>query len=332
MKVIEFTAQDQPARVAEREELEPADGFVRVDLKAAALNRRDLWIRKGLYPGTEFPLVPGSDGAGVLLDNADPQGLKGGDDVIILPSLHWGNDRRHQGADFQILGMPTQGTFAERIAVPAINVYRKPTHLEYAGAAALPLAGLTAYRALFTRGRLMAGEHVLITGIGGGVAQIALRFALAAGATVWVTSSDPAKIEAAVAAGASGGFRYDEDGWAGRALSATRGIDVVIDSAAGPGFAELPELMRPGGRVVFFGGTAGEVPSLGLRLLFAKQVDLCGTMMGSPEEFAEMLRFVGKHRIEPTIDGVFPLEEAEAAFQRMESGAQTGKIVLRIAE
>ena len=163
-------------------------------IKAAALNHRDEWCRKGLYPNIQDGIVLGSDGAGIVEEvgtEIDRELL--GQEVMLNPALHWGDNERAQGKNFEIIGMPRNGTFAEYVAVPADRIFPKPSHLSWEEAAALPLAGLTAYRAVAVQGKLKAGEQVLVTGIGGGVAQFAAQFVLALGAKLFVSSSSPEK-------------------------------------------------------------------------------------------------------------------------------------------
>lgn len=307
-----------------------APGQAVVRLKAAALNHRDLWVQLGQYANIKLPLIPGSDGAGVVESVGLPADQAWvGTDVIINPSLDWGDDARAQGPKFRILGMPDSGTFAEKITIPVANLAPTPAHLSWEQAAALPLAGLTAWRALFTRAQLKPGEKVLLTGIGGGAALFALQFARAAGAQVWVTSGSVEKLARAQSLGATGGVNYREAGW-GAALAQAAGgpFDVIVDSAGGEGFASLIELTRPGGRIVFFGATTGNPAGLDLRKCFFRQINLLGTTMGSPDDFAGMTAFVAEHKIVPVVDRVFPLAETEQALRHMEAGAQFGKIVL----
>ncbi len=169
----------------------PGPGEVLVELRAAALNRRDTYVRKGASPIHRFalPLILGSDGAGVRRDT--------GEEVVILPSLDWGESEEAYGAAFRILGGPDNGTYAELVTVPAVNVFPKPARLSFAETAALPLAGLTAYRALFTRARVQKGETVLVLGVGSGVSTLAVSLAVQAGARVIVTSSSAEKLERA---------------------------------------------------------------------------------------------------------------------------------------
>ncbi len=295
------------------------EGSVLVKLAAAALNHRDVWIQKGMYAGIKYPTILGSDGAGTTSD---------GSSVIINPSINWGDNLRFQGKDYQILGLPTDGTFAEYISIPKENVVKMPEHLTFEQAAALPLAGLTAYRALFTRCQIKAGEKVLISGIGGGVALFALQFALAAGCEVWVTSSSEDKIAKAVRMGASGGFDYGREGWSKNAVATSGGFDCVIDSAAGSGFAELVKACQPGARLCFYGGTAGLLSGISPQVVFYKQLTIMGSTMGSSAEFHAMVAFVAAHKIVPIVDEVFALRDGNVALKKMSEGKQFGKLVL----
>ena len=245
--------------------------------------------------------------------------------------LRLGRAREAQGAQFSILGLPRDGTLAERVAVPASQLTAKPPHLAWEEAAALPLAGLTAYRAVFSRAQLKSGERVLISGVGGGVALFAMQFAIAAGAEVWVTSGSEDKIARATTLGAKGGFKYTEDDWAARAAKSPGLFDVIIDSAGGPGFGKLIDVAAAGGRIVFFGATRGDPPVLPMRKVFWRQISLLGTTMGSPNDWAAMVNFVGRHKLRPVVSEVFPLNRAGDAFALMERSAQFGKIVVRVA-
>ncbi|CAM2831487.1 zinc-binding dehydrogenase [Rariglobus hedericola] len=311
---------------------EPVAGEARVRLKAAALNHRDVWIKLGQYAGLKFPAQPGSDGAGVVESvgaGVDPVWV--GSEVIINPSFGWGAQERAQSPDFTILGLPRDGTLAEVISVPVTQLAVKPSHLSWTEAAALPLAGLTAYRALFSRAAVRPGEKVLISGVGGGVALFALQFAVAHGAQVYVTSGSDEKIAKAIQLGAAGGFNYTHTGWAKTAVHAGHAFDVIVDSAGGDGFESLVDLAAPGGRLVFFGATRGNPPVLPMRKIFWRQLSLLGTTMGSPGDWEAMMVLVDRHRIVPVVSDTFPLTEAEAAFDLMEKGGQFGKIVITFA-
>lgn len=309
---------------------QPGPGEVVVALKAAALNRRDVFVRKGVAK-VPLPLTPGSDGAGVVhAVGAGVTGVTEGDEVIILPSLAWGDDQRAPGPGFRILGGPDQGTYAEQIVIPAANVFPKPARLSWHEAAALPLAGLTAWRALFTRGQVKPGETVLVIGIGGGVATFALNLAKAAGCRVVVTSSSDEKLEKAAALGADVGVNYATAGdeWPAAVKEANGGgVDVVIDSV-GSTWAGSIDSCAPGGRVVVFGGTGGAKVDLSVRPVTLGQVGLLGTTMGSPAEFRQLLAAVHSQSWVPVIDSVRPLAEAAAAHEREEAGLHFGKLVL----
>lgn len=331
MRAVQFSAVNQLA-VTEVPAPSPAAGEAVVSLRAAALNHRDVWIKLGQYAGLKFPCIPGSDGAGVVTAvGAGGDAAWIGREVVINPGSGWGADERAQGAGFAILGLPRDGTLAEKIAVPVSQLTPKPAHLSWTEAAALPLAGLTAWRALFTRAQLRPGERLLISGIGGGVALFALQFAVAAGAEVWVTSGSDEKIQRAVTLGAKGGFNYSAAGWAKGAAQATGPFDVILDSAGGEGFESLIDLAAPGGRVVFFGATRGNPPVLPMRKVFWRQLSLLGSTMGSPADWMVMTEFVARHRIVPVVSEVFPLARAAEAFALMEQGGQFGKVVVESA-
>lgn len=318
--------------IEQRPEPVAGTGEAVVQLRAAALNHRDVWIKCGQYAGLKFPIVPGSDGAGVVTrvgDDVDRSWLNR--EVIINPAFDWGREERAQGSAFTILGLPKDGTLAEAIQVPVTQLAPKPAHLSWEEAAALPLAGVTAYRAVFSRAQLQPREKILITGIGAGTALFALQFAVATGAAAFVTSSSPEKLARAEKLGAKAGALYNREGWA-KEFGAQHGpFDVIVDSAGGPGFGDLIDLCAPGGRIVFFGATRGNPPELPSRKIFWKQLSVLGTTMGSPADFAAMIELVNRMAIHPVISEVFPFERAGDAFALMERGSQFGKIVVRLA-
>lgn len=312
----------------------PGAGEAVVKLHAAALNHRDRWIRVGLYAGIKLPIILGSDGAGVVQAvGAGVDAALIGQEVVINPSLDWGDDERAQGKNYRILGLPDDGTYAELIKVPAKNCVAKPAHLSWEEAGAIPLAGLTAYRAVTTRAQVQAGETVLVTGIGGGVATFAMQFCQALGARVLVTSSSEEKLARAKELGADEGVNYKNENW-GRevlALTAGAGPDAVIDSAGGTTLEECVKIARPAGRIVFFGATTGLANNLDLRRIFFKQLNILGSTMGSDREFAAMLQLYSEKQLRPVVDHVYPLSDTRGAHQRMEESSQLGKIVLKIA-
>ena len=307
---------------------EAGPGEVVVELRAAALNRRDVFLRKGVAP-SPLPVIPGSDGAGVVRSlGAGVGGVGEGDEVIIFPSLGWGGGEAAPQPGFRILGGPDDGTYAELIRIPAENVMPKPKRLSWEEAAALPLAGLTAWRALISRAQLRPGETVLVLGIGGGVATFALHIARAAGARVIVTSSSDEKLARAADLGAVGGINYGAEDWVDQVKAETGGgVDVVVDSV-GSTWAGSVNCLRPGGRLVVFGGTGGGKVEMMVRPVTAGQVSVLGTTMGSARDFAGLLAAVNSQSWVPVIDSVRPLADAAAAHAREEAGEHFGKLVL----
>ena len=317
----------------------PADpGRVRIRLKAAAMNQLDLFVLKGL-PGLpkSFPHVPGADGMGIVEDPGPAAGrLKAGDRVLINPGLSCGAcsfclmGEHSLCAHFGLVGEHAPGTFGETITLPPGNVHACPEHLSDAEAAALPLTFVTAWRMLFTRARLQAGETVLIHGAGSGVSLAALTLAVAAGARVFITSSDDAKIARAVSLGAQAGINYKKEKVekAMQALGGGAGADVVVDSVGEATWMASLKCARKGGRIVTCGATSGPNPAEEIRLIFWKQLSILGSTMGSHHDFSRMLEFVALRKIRPVVDRVYPLQEARAAYERLSQGAQFGKIVL----
>ena len=298
-------------------------GEVVVELRAAAVNRRDLLVRNPPGPHYQFPLplIPGSDGAGVRRDTDE--------EVVVYPGLGWGDREDAAGPEWRILGGPEDGTYAELVKLPESNVFPKPGRLSWEEAAAFPLAGLTAFRGLFTVGRLEAGETALVLGAGSGVSTFAVQLAAQAGARVLVTSSAAEKIERARELGADGGVLYTEGDWpeAARELTSGRGVDVVFDSV-GTTWADSARALRRGGRLVVLGGTGGPIVELDVRAIYLNWLSILGTTMGSTRDFAALLRMVDEGIWRPVIDSVRPLAEAKLAHRRMQAGEHFGKLVL----
>lgn len=333
MKAVLFKGKDYPLSVEEVKKPTPIKDQVLIKLKYAAINHRDLWLVK--EQAQHFPngIILGSDGVGTIEDvGEDTDPLLVGAEVVINPSLEWGNNIMVQGDSFKILGFPDNGTFAEYIVISRKYIFEKPEHLSFAETAAVPLSALTAYRALFSKARLRAREKVLITGIGGGAALWALQFAASYQARVYVTSSLEEKINKAKSMGAIGGFNYKDPEWAANAQKESGGFDIIIDSAGGDQFPKLLDLALPGGRIVNFGRTAGKISEVSIHTLYWKQLSIYGTTMGTRDEFLSMLDFLESRNIKPVIDKIYPLAQVTDAFQRMEQGDQFGKIVLEITK
>lgn len=299
----------------------PDHDWAVVQLKAAALNWHDVLVRQGRY-GSPLPHIPGADGAGVDVET--------GEEVMILPSLRWGDDESAPGPHWEILGDHRAGTYAELVRVPPCCVVPKPHGLTWSEAAALPLVGLTTYRALFSRGRLQRGESLLVLGAGGGVATMAVSLAAAAGCRVVVTSSSEDKIARARELGAVDGVLYDDPSWPGAARKLTgNGFDVVLDSVGC--WSESLSALRPGGRLAVLGASRGDRAELDIRPFYFGQFELLGTTMGSPRDFAGLLRFLDEYDVPPPIvDRAFGLDQAAAAHAYLESGQGFGKVVLTL--
>ncbi len=296
----------------------PAEGEVLVEVRCAGLNRRDSYVASGTYP-FPLPLIPGSDGSGVRRDT--------GEEVVVYPGFGWPSGAAFPPAPVGILGGPTDGTYAELVALPAGNLYPKPRRFGWEEAAAFPLAALTAYRALFTRARIQPNETVLILGAGSGVSTFAVQLASQAMARVGVTSSSDEKIERAKALGAEWGVNYaTTPDWAA-AVKERGAVDVVVD-AIGSTWQQSLDCVRLGGRVVVFGGTGGTEVELNVRPFYFEQRSLLGTQLGGPDDMAGLLRMVDTATWCPVLDSVRPLADAAAAVERMVGGDQFGKLVL----
>jgi len=313
---------------------EPGPGEVVVRLSAAALNRRDVFVTRGMYPGAKqeaLPVTLGSDGSGEVVARGDgAEGPDEGTEVVINPALHWGDDPARPGKEYRILGLPDEGTFAQFVKVPGDHVFPKPSHLSHEEAAAIPLGALTAYRALVTRGQVQQGETVVVPGIGSGVATFVVQMAAALGARVFVTSGSDEKIEKAKEIGAEGGVNYNNENWSKELKGMAGGVDLSVDHVGGEAFDALVSLAAPGGRIVTFGATAGPKVTVVMPRIFLKHLTVLGTAMGTPEEFGAMLDLYAENGLRPLINETFPLEEATAAMGHMEEGAGIGKIVLDV--
>jgi len=334
MKALVLNATDglQSVELKEVEQPVPKAGEVRVALRAASLNHRELWIALGQYPNMIAPpFTLGCDGVGIIEAVGDGvAATRIGEEVILHPSLHWGDDHRFPAAGFGTLGMPGPGTIAEHIALPAENALSKPAHLSFEQAAAIPLAALTAWRGLFTKAGLRVGEKVLITGIGGGVAIFALQFAVAYGAEVYVTSGSDETIAKAIELGAKAGFNYKDEGWRKALPKTSGGIDVVFDGAPASSYPNYGRALNMGARVVVYGSTAGINFPVNAPELFLKNVNIMGTNVGDLEDFTAMLAFVNEKQLTPVIERQFILADAKAALQYLKDAHGFGKVVITI--
>lgn len=300
--------------------------WVTVRVSAAGLNRNDSMTIASRTSRSAASVI-GSDGAGVVAEvGAAVTDCDVGDEVVILPSLWWGASDLHPGERFEILGDVTAGTFAEYVTVPIDNVYRRPERLSWQECAALPLAGVTAWRALMTQGALKSGQRLLVTGASGGVATFAIQIGEAIGAEVHVTTSSAEKLDAAVRLGASGGV-VREPGWVD-ALAAQESFQVVFDSS-GANWPELIGLLAPAGTLVSIGRTRNEHAEIPIHSLFIGQRRIVGSTMGSPREFDALLQHLNSTGWTPDVDSTFRFAEADEAFARLDSRDRVGKIVFR---
>lgn len=346
MRALTIDAHGGTERIRYREDVAmpevAASGDLRVRLRAVALNRLDLWTIGGL-PGVTItpPWVLGADGCGVVESvGAGVQGIAVGDRVVINPgiscrSCEWCLKGEHPLCPrFGLLGEHHPGSFAEYLVLPAANVRKIPDSVPDDIAAAFTLATLTAWRMCVSRAAVQSGEDVLIWGIGGGVAQAALRICKQLGARVWVTSSSPQKLAQAEALGADVMLNHatEDVGRVVRQRTDKRGVDVVIESVGEKTWnASLMALAR-GGRLVTCGGTSGPTLTMDVRRLFWYQWSLMGSTMGNDAEFDAVVAELAAGRLWPTVDAVYPLAEGKAAFNRMAAGEQFGKLVLQVSD
>jgi zinc-binding alcohol dehydrogenase/oxidoreductase len=310
-------------RYEDVEDPAPAPGEVLVALRAASLNRLDIWLRRGL-PSVPKPRILGADGAGVVAGLGEGvEGFDEGDEVVLNPGLD-------DGA--RIVGEHLDGTHAELIAVPAEYVHPLPARLSFEEAAAFPLVFETAYRMLVTKAGLREGEWVFVWGVGGGVATASLQIAKALGARVVVTSSSDEKLARARELGADVVVNHAYGHVADVVREATEGhgADVVVEHVGEATWKTSLQVAAPGGRVAVCGATSGPNPPANLHRLWWKQLTIYGSTMGTREDFAGAYDLVASGRAKPIVDRVFPLGQAQAAHERLEEGHQLGKVILRI--
>jgi NADPH:quinone reductase-like Zn-dependent oxidoreductase len=295
----------------------PGPGEVLVRLRAASLNRLDLWVRAGL-PSVPKPRILGADGAGL-----DESGRR----VVINPGIEHG-DR------ISVVGEHMDGTHAELVAVPEGNVYEIPDELSFEEAAAFPLVFETVYRMLVTRAGLREGEWVLVWGVGSGIGTAALQLATALGGRVIATSSNDAKLERARELGAEAVVNHETGNVLETVKEATGGpgVDVVVEHVGEATWEKSLQAVRPHGRIAVCGATTGPNPKAALHRIWWKQLTILGSTMGTKDDFEGAFELVKSGKAKPVVDSVFPLAEARAAHERMESGEQFGKIVLRIPD
>jgi NADPH:quinone reductase-like Zn-dependent oxidoreductase len=319
---------------------EPGPGEVLVRLKAAALNRLDLWVRQG-WPGIklEYPHIPGADGAGEIASvGLGVAGWSPGDRVVInsnlscgaCPACIAGQDNRCER--WELLGETVRGTYAEYVVVPATNVYPLPQGYDEARAAAAALVFHTAWHSLITRSHLRAGEIVLVVGASGGVNTASIQIARLAGASVLVVGSGPEKLQLAESLGANALIdRSKDENWSKVVyqLTGKRGVDVVVDNV-GTTFPQSFRAARKGGRILTVGNSGGAKFEIDNRFIFGKHLSILGSTMGTRQDFATVMDLVFAGKLNPVMDKTFSLQEASLAQERLASGEQCGKITLAI--
>ncbi|KAH7906106.1 hypothetical protein BJ138DRAFT_1163409 [Hygrophoropsis aurantiaca] len=315
-------------------------GEILVKMGAVAFNHREVWIRQGQYPGIKFGSILGADGAGTVIAAADKNDSLLQKRVLLAPMRGWETspDAPEAGPGFEILGGGKRnGTFADYVVVERDQVLLSPEHLDDVQASAWPLGGLTAWRAAIVNAGASAGENILITGIGGGVALLALQLCIAKGANVYVTSGSDEKIHRAIALGAKGGANYRSKNWpakladvlAQNATSTTSNqLDAVVDSGGGDIMAQVGKILKAGGKVVCYGMTAGPQVKFTMREVLKNQ-RLIGSTMGSFQDLVDATAFISENRIVPVVSHVLDgFESAEEGFELMKRGDQFGKIVI----
>jgi NADPH:quinone reductase-like Zn-dependent oxidoreductase len=342
MKAIIFHQHGGP-EVLRYEEVAPAPlqrNEVRVAVKAAALNRLDLFVREG-WPSLklEMPHIPGADAAGVVLEVGEGvENVAPGDRVAINPTISCDRcefclrGQQNLCVHHSILGEFQRGTYAEQVVVPALNVLPLPDHVSFAEAAAFSLVGVTAWQMLITRGQLVPGEDVVIIGASGGVNTAALQIAKLAGARVIVVGSDAAKLSQAEALGADVLIDRSQEDWSRviYQLTARRGVDIVVDNVGQATWMGSIRALRPGGRLLVVGSTSGPKLELDIRYVFAKQISILGSTMGNREDYDRVMNLLFDGRLKAVIGADFPLAEARQAQERLAASDVFGKIVLSV--
>lgn len=322
-----FVLQNGILQHKEMNEMPLQNKNVRIAMKAVGLNRRDLYIKHRVGEQAD-PLTLGSDGAGIVIATGkDVTTVQEGDEVIINPSLRWFYQSAAPPSSFDILGMPDHGTFAEEIVIDEEQVERKPAHLTWEEASVVGLSALTAFRAMFTQGELQADQTVFIPGGSSGVATYLIQFALAIGARVIVTTRDEEKANQLKEIGVDL-VLFTQTDWQSQ-LENER-IDLVIESVGAATFNESLAVLKPGGRMVVFGATAGDEIEINLRSFFYGQYQLFGSTMGSREELRSALQLMKEHEIHPIIGKVYPFEKMTTAFADLETNKFIGKLSLQI--
>jgi NADPH:quinone reductase-like Zn-dependent oxidoreductase len=341
MKAVRFHQHGGPEvlRYEDAPEPSPGPGEVLVRVRACALNHLDLWERRGLEHVTfPMPHISGSDVAGEVAASSVPD-VAAGRRVMLQPGVSCGrcatclSGRDNECPQYEALGYRSHaGGYAELVKVPVQNLIFIPDHIDFVQAAAFPLTFVTAWHMLITRARLVRGEDVLVLAAGSGVGQAAVQIAVLHGARVFATAGSDEKLERARALGAAGVIHHHQQDIAEeiRRLTNRRGVDVVIEHVGDATWSRSVRSLARGGRLVTCGATTGWNGTVDLRALFAKQLSIMGSYMGTKGELLHAAQFFFAGQLRPVIDRTFPLAEAAAAQQRLEQSGQFGKIVLEV--
>ncbi len=320
----------------EIEEPEPGPGDVRIIIKSAGLNHLDIWVAMGLPAPKRLPHTGGADAAGVVdAVGEDVAGFEIGDEIIVDPTMSCGvceycrNDDIVYCTSFRVLGEHQPGTFTEKLVVPTINAVRKPKALSWEVAGSFGLSSVTALRML-ERAQVKREETVLVVGVGGGVSSAAMSLAQALGATVYVTSRSPAKIDWAVEHGATGGFDSSDE--FGKEMQSLGGADLVIDNVGPATLRQSMRAAKPGGRIAICGSTSGAEFELTIPYLFFRQLELIGSSMGNHAQFARALNWIRLGKADSPVSRAFEFDDLPDALAFLDSGEQTGKVVLNHPE
>lgn len=331
-EVLRYEAAPDPA---------PRAGGVVVRVRACALNHLDLFQRRGLERvRIPLPHISGADVAGEIAEvGTGVEGVQPGQRVMVQPGLSCGECARCLAGEdnycrrYDVLGYQSDGGYAERVAVPATNVIPLPDHVDFVTAAAFPLTFLTAWHMLVTRARLAAGETVLILAAGSGVGQAAVQIATRLGARVLATAGGPGKVAACERLGLARVIDHYGDDVVARVREMTdgRGVDVVVEHVGQATWDRSVRCLSRGGRLVICGATTGHQAAIDLRVLFARQISLLGSYMGSRAELWRVAERFFRGELAPVVDRTFPLSETAQAHRYLESSSQFGKVVLVVA-
>lgn len=338
MKAVVFSRYGEPEVLSYQDHADPRPRTdqILIEIKAAAMNHLDLWIRRGTPP-SKFPMIPGSDGAGIVIETGHGTSrFKAGDNVLIQPLTYCGacsacrKGKENFCRSFGILGESEPGTNCQLLAIEERYLRPLPAGLNFQSGAAFPLAGETAYMMLMLRAKLQAGETVLIWGASSGIGHLAIQIAKVTGATVITTIGDEAKRAFAESCGADLVLNYRTDSIKDsiKDFTSGKGVDVVFEHVGAATWDTSVRVLGLGGRIVTCGATTGPAATFDIRHLFYKQQSILGSTMGNVAAFEAVYQLVAEERIHAHVDRVFPMSNIHEAHAYLESGQQMGKVIL----